>query len=146
VVALVGGAGLLQVIDLVAYLFRMNAAKLGQMKKKNYKVFANEEFEELLDPSFKLELFISFPSISDVPYLHILSALEGWRTQYHFNNFQLHARYSDQTAEHWVEPYFKDNLPPSISKILLAGSKPFVTQVKTTLSHLGCPDQIITQL
>ena len=124
----------------------MNAQKIGELTGKKYRVFENEQFEELTDPTFKLVIFASNKSIQHVPLYQMLKAMEKWRHKFNLTNFEFHERYTDQTKEHYTHEYFEERLPKNISKIFIIGTAKFKTDVKAVLKSCGLESSLISVL
>lgn len=133
VVAIVGGLGLISFLDLIAYIFRLNANKIGEDTGNSYRVFENEIFDQLTDPSFRFVLFTSFKSNREVPLYDLIKSLEKVCKISGMKNFELRERFSNKSEKHWTKEFFQAHLPKDISKILLVGGKEFVESIRKIL-------------
>jgi hypothetical protein len=146
IMLVVGGIGIMMFLDIIAYIFRLNANKIGEMTGKKYKVFDNEEFEDLTDPAFKLVVFASNKSIQHVPLYSMLKTMQKWKDKFSFTNFEFHERYTDLKQEHYTKEYFEEHLPKTISKIFVIGSINFKKEVKACLNSCGLESNIFSVL
>jgi hypothetical protein len=135
----------LHFVDLVSYLLRMDAAKIGDSINKKYKLFADEDFNELTDPSFKLLLFTSH-STAAVPYLKMIRSLDKWMTTYKLSNFEHISRIGERQRAHWIEADFTAKIPRDVAKIYIAGSSSFISSVTATLLKSGYPRDLLVYL
>lgn len=124
----------------------MNAHKIGEMTGKKYKVFENEEFEDLTEPTFNLAVFASNKSVQNVPLYPMMKTMQKWKDKFSFTNFEFHERYTDQKQEHYTKEYFEERLPKTISKIFVVGSMNFKKEVKECLMSCGLDNNLICVL
>lgn len=139
------GIAFLHFYDLVHYILRLNAFRIGQQRKKDYKLFGDEPLESLTDPSFKFMLFTAYSS-SAAPAASVFLYAEKWSKEYKFNNFEHIQRIGHNPTNHYTSAYFKEKIPADARKFLIAGSKNFVKEVKQALLGAGFKPEIITEL
>jgi NAD(P)H-flavin reductase len=144
-VGIAGGVGMLHFYDLVHYLLRMNANRIGKIKKREYKIFKDETFDALSDPLFKFILFSSY-KLAAVPGVLVQKTCDKWSKQYNFNNFELHQRIGETGAPYWDENFIKERIPSNVKKIMLAGSTTFISNIRKILKNCGFNEKIIVEL
>jgi hypothetical protein len=145
IVGICGGTSIPLFYDLAHYLMRMNADKVGKLQGKQYKIFKDETFEDLSDPSFQFILFTSFRTNS-VPLQARFKALDKWGKDFKFTNFAYYERVSEQVEDRWDASYFNGKLPSNVAKVLITGAKAYVLSVKAALIQHGLPEDIIFEL
>jgi len=100
----------------------MNIYCAGKLQNKNYKVFANENFDRLQDPSFKLIVYSAFKKKDQVLGEPLFKALHDISAKYKFNNFEYHLRISENTEDpKWTEEFFKKTIDLDAKKIVVYG-------------------------
>ena len=124
---------------------RMNADKIGKSLGKTYKVFQDEVFQDLSDPSFQFILFSSYRT-SAIPANLTLKVMAKWAQDYKFTNFLSYERLSERTDDHWDPTFFKGKLPDKVAKVLISGVKSYVLSVRQALIQCGIPEDIIIEL
>ena len=124
-------------MDLVCYLLRMNVFKAGMLSHKKYKLFANEDFPALADPSFRFLLFGSFESAADTPFVPILQQAHELAQHHRFSNFGLVLRDGTVNHDHWDESFYKKHVPSDATRIYIVGPEPFVSSTTAALVRLG---------
>lgn len=135
------GTGVVLFLDLAMYLLRMNVYKVGKEKGKNYKLFANENFDRLTDPSFKLVLFSAFKTKDHVLGEMLFQLLHDVSAKFKFNNFEYHLRISDKPGDpKWDEAYIKKHLPLDTKKIIVYGPLGAEEEIKGTIKKAGFKD------
>ena len=138
VVGVVCGTGVVLFLDLAMYLLRMNVYKAGLQQGKNYKIFANENFDRLTDPSFKLVVFSAFKRQDHVLGEPLFRALHDISAKYKFNNFEYHLRLSEKAEDpKWDEAFFKKNLDVTARKVVVYGPLGAEESIKETLKKVG---------
>jgi hypothetical protein len=123
----------------------MNAEKIGKTLNKTYKMFPDEEFQALTDPSFKLKLFSSYSSAA-IPYMKMLKAADSWKTTYNTTNFEFFLRSNDKHTGYWDEAFIRANVPADVTKIYIAGGKIFTESILAALSAAGFPKTLFALL
>ncbi len=138
IVGVTCGTGVVLFLDLAMYLLRMNIYKAGQQQGKTYKVFGNENFDRLNDPSFKLVVFSAFKKQDHVLGQPLFQALHDISAKYKFNNFEYHLRISENPNDpKWDEAFFKKNLDANAKKIIVYGPLGAEESIKETLQKVG---------
>ena len=138
VIAIACGTCVVLFLDLAMYLLRMNIFRAGQQTQRTYKMFANESFDRLTHPSFKLVLFSSFKHHSSVLGESLFRPLHEISAKYGFNNFEYHLRISENPAEpKWDEAYFKERVDIRAARVLINGPYGAAPQLKATLQKIG---------
>ncbi len=141
VVAIACGTCVVLFLDLAMYLFRMNVYRATQHSQRTYKMFANESFDRLTDPSFKLVLFSSFKRQDNVLGEAFYRALHDLSAKYHFNNFEYNLRVSGlPDAPQWDEAYFKERIDTRAARVLINGPHGAAPAIKETLKKIGVQD------
>ena len=136
------GTGVVLFLDLAMYLLRMNIYKVGQQQGKTYKMFANENFDRLTDPSFKLVVFSAFKRQDHVLGEPLFKALHDISSKYGFNNFEYHLRLTEKSGDpHWDESFLKTK--PDVlkaEKIIVYGPLGAEESIKDSLRKAGVKD------
>ena len=144
-VVLVEDTAAILLFDLIAYLIRRNAAFIGQSKGRNYKLFVDEDFDQL-GPTFKLVLFVWFQSEAEFPYLTLLRSLQQLTEKYQLGNFELHVNFSKETRRYWEDSYLNAQIRHDASKFIVGGSEVFSWSVKMALARCGFSTDLLTEL
>lgn len=119
----------------------MNIYNAGKKENKEYKIFANEEFNQLTDKSFKLVLFSCFKQQDHVLAEALFKALHDISANFGFNNFEYHLRLSDRPDDSkWDEEYFKKNLDMNAEKIIVYGPLGAEENLRSILKNVGIKD------
>eukprot|EP01022_Parablepharisma_sp_SALTPOND_P020923 TRINITY_DN3934_c0_g1_i1.p1 TRINITY_DN3934_c0_g1~~TRINITY_DN3934_c0_g1_i1.p1 ORF type:complete len:445 (-),score=59.50 TRINITY_DN3934_c0_g1_i1:145-1479(-) len=143
IVGIICGTGVVMFLDLAMYMLRASIYKIGQQKLgKTYKVFGNEIFDRLTDPSFKLVIFSSFKKKDHVLGEPLFQALHDISAKYNLGNFEYHLRISERPEDpKWDEEFFKKTLDKQARKIIVYG--PFGAQesITNTLKGIGIKDE-----
>ncbi len=134
--------GYLMVLDLLAYLLRLNAQKIDP----SYKLYKDERFAELTDPAFKLHFFLCPKTTEELPYAALVKTLTAWKDAYHFTNFEFYERQGNEDDVYFYDSYFKELLPPQVTRVVLSGSKPLVLNAKYSLTLCGYPEDVFIEL
>jgi hypothetical protein len=136
----------LNFFDLAMLLFRKNAYEAGRKIGKSYKVFDNEDFGVISDPSFKFNLFASFSTEGSCPYVKLLTGADKIAKDVSANNFELFLRYGEENPALWNEETLRDNVPNDAVKIFVVGSFKFNEEMTTALKKIGFSDDIIKSI
>jgi len=138
IVGIACGTGVVLFLDLAMYLLRMAIYKIGQKSGKTYKLFANENFDRLIDPSFKLVIFSAFKKQDHVLGEPLFLALHDLSAKHGFNNFEYHLRLSEKAGDpKWDEAFFKKHLDLQAKKIVVYGPLGAEESIKETLVKVG---------
>ncbi len=141
IVGVACGTGVVLFLDLAMYILRMNIYNAGKKLGKDYKMFANETFDRLTDPSFKLVIFSAFKKQDHVLAEPLFRALHDISAKNGFNNFEYHLRVSEKTEDpKWDEAYFRKNLDLNAKKIVVYGPLGAEESIKDTMRKLGVKD------
>ena len=144
-VGICGGTSIPLFYDLLHYLMRMNAEKIGKAMGKPYKIFGDETFEDLSDPSFQFILFSSYRTNS-VPLQASLKTLAKLGKDHKLTNFAYYERVSEHVEDRWDASYFRGKLPENVAKVLVSGAKNYVLSLTAALIAYGIPRDIIFEL
>jgi hypothetical protein len=123
------------------YLLRMNIYKAGKQQGKEYKMFANEQFDRLNDPSFKLVIFSAFKRKDHVLADVLFKPLHDLSAKLKFNNFEYHLRVSENKDDPtWDEAFFRQHIDTKASKVIVYGPLGAEDSLKATLRKVGIND------
>lgn len=132
--------------DLAMLLFRKNAYEAGRKIGKSYKVFDDEDFAAVSEPSFKLNLFSSFSTESSFPYTKLLIGADKVAKETAANNFELFLRIGEESPALWSEQTLRDNVPNDAVKIFVVGSFKFNEEMTAALKKIGFSEDIIKSI
>ena len=110
-IAFTGGTGCLVFLDLVAYLLKLNTGIPLSQKKPAF------------DTSFKFVLYVSFQSREESIALELCEGLKKVCEQKSINNFEFHARFSNESKAHWNKEFVLNQLKnyQPLSKVWVCG-------------------------
>jgi len=116
----------------------MNIYNAGKQQNKSYKMFGNENFDRLMDPSFKLIVYSAFKKKDQVLGEPLFKALHDISAKYKFNNFEYHLRISENAEDpKWNEEYFKKTIDVNAKKVIVYGPLGAEESIKETLTKVG---------
>ena len=134
------GTGVALFVDFVAYILRMNIYRAGTLEGKEYKLFADEKFDRLIDPSFKLMLFSSFKTEDIAIGKAIFDFLHKLSQDYKFNNFVYYLRVSSSGEPHWNANFFQSHIDLNASKVIAYGPLGVEKELVKELKLAGIKD------
>eukprot|EP00826_Nyctotherus_ovalis_P052749 TRINITY_DN6755_c0_g1_i16.p1 TRINITY_DN6755_c0_g1~~TRINITY_DN6755_c0_g1_i16.p1 ORF type:complete len:131 (+),score=36.63 TRINITY_DN6755_c0_g1_i16:232-624(+) len=129
------------------YMLRMNVYNAGKQKGKEYKMFGNEKFDRLTDPSFKLVLFSAFKKKDQVLAEPLFRALHDISEKFKFNNFEYHLRVSENPKDpKWDGEFFKKHMDLEAKKVIIYGPLGAEESIKRTLGSIGVKESLYHRL
>lgn len=138
VVGVTCGTGVVLFLDMAMYILRMNIYSIGKQQGKTYKIFGNENFDRLTDPSFKLIIYSSFKMQNEVLAEPLYKALHDISAKYKFNNFEYHLRVSENPqTPRWNEEFFKKTIDLNAKKVIVCGPLGAEPSLKEILKKAG---------
>ena len=93
-------------------------------------------FQEIVDPSFKINLFVTFANPESSIYMDVFEELVNLEKKYNLNIFKLTFRYSSEKTERWNKNFIQNSLKEireSITKVYLIGPTAFMDDIKSSL-------------
>ncbi len=138
-VGIICGTGVVLFLDLAMYLLRMNLYHAGlKLGKPCYKLFANETFDRLMDPSFKLVVFSAFKKQSQVLCEPLFRMAHEISEKYGFGNFEYYLRISEKVGEpRWDQEFFRKRLDLHAGKIYVHGPLGVEEDIQSRLRKVG---------
>ena len=139
-------------VDLAMYIMRLNIWRLGEENLKRgkpgpYKLFANEEFQDLINPHFKFILFSSFKEKQHVLGEVLLRAAHDISKHSKRPNFEYHLRVSSEKGQpKWDSEFFASHIPSNVKKIFITGPLGAEATLTHTLMQAGFHKSLIGQL
>ena len=147
-VVFAAGTGIIPFIDLITFALRymVHTISVKHFKYNNNLLLKNEEatFKDIVHPSFKIHLFVTFSNPESAIYMNVFQELEKLDQKYNLNVFKLTTRYSSEKTERWNKSFIKNNLYQtrnSINKIYLIGPVPFMEDINVGLIETGVSDK-----
>ena len=154
IVGIACGTGIALFLDMAMYILRMNIYNAGKLRGnlfiiigKTYKIFGNEEFNQLTDPSFKLQLFSSFKKKNQVLGETLFRTLQAISFKYGFNNFEYYLRLSNNPSHvRWDHDYFKLHMDIDATKVIVYGPLGVERSLKQVLIKAGVKESQFHQI
>ncbi len=136
------GTGVVLFLDLAMYLLRMNLYRAGlKLGKPCYRLFGDEVFDRLTDPSFKLVVFSAFKKQNQVLGEQLFRAAHEISEKYGFGNFEYYLRISEKVGEpRWDQEFFRKKLDVAAPKIFVHGPLGVEEDIRTRLKKVGVKD------
>ena len=123
-------------VDFFLYMVRTVVYAIGKALGKEYKLFANEDFQPVSDPSFKFTLLSSFKGKKEVPLSILFANSQKLFEANPLKNLAMHMRFSDATPSHWTEQDMQEKVPPNATKIFIVGPQAFTEGIAAMLTAL----------
>ncbi len=121
VVAVGLGTGTVAFLDLVAYLLRLNVHTQGAKQGKDIRLFGNETFEWLTNPSFKFIFLVSVKLQDEVIGSELCEKLSQFNRDHELHNFEYRLRVSANTPKRWDAEFLKTLFDPKdVTHVFLA--------------------------
>lgn len=129
-VVLAAGTGIFPFADLIAFTLRYAVNKIT-----NNKLSSNENFDNIVDDSFRLKVFVSFQNPKQELFMDVCQELEEFDKKHQLNIFSLVKRLSSEKSKRWDADFFKNQLGDAkeITKVYLVGPIQFITKMKHEL-------------
>jgi hypothetical protein len=133
-------------MDLIMYMARKKVYNMGKAQGKDYKLFANEDFSKLSDPSFKFIALSSFKAKKELPMSLQFSSVQKICDADTEKNMNLVMRCGEDHPAHWSAEELQTLVPPTAKKIFIIGPENFVADITEKLNALHFNPAIITYI
>ena len=146
VVGIALGTAIVPFLDIVAYILRMNVYNQSLSEKK-IKLFGDETFEWLANPTFKFVLFVSIRNAEEGLCIKLCQKLKEFNTAKGLDNFDLFIRDSSTGQSRWDRAYFASKIDPNrVTKAYIASVAGTEAAFSKQLTEIGIPKDRITIL
>ena len=142
--AIVHEHGMLLYLDLIHYIFRLNAHKLAESTHQNYNFFDNDDLAAFRAPTFKFVIFCTVKDLKQIPYKPVWDATAKMSKDLSLNNFEMFV--SASKSGEWDETYLKTNVPSGAKRIYLSTSVDAEEKTQQSLRTIGFAQDVITVL
>ena len=142
------GTAIVPFLDLVGYLMRMNVYNISTRNEgKSLKMFEDETFEFLSNPTFKLVLFVSVKNVDEAVGLGLLESLAEFCKETGIKNFDLKLRVSENGQRRWDKKYFEEAVDAkTVTKAYIASVAGTEASFTELLEGIGISKELITIL